>query len=222
MTGEEIKLSGASRTDAGVHARGQVVNFKTRSPIPLKGLLRALSRMLPDDIAVREVEEADPAFRARDASRKLYSYMIALGDAVPPQVKRFVWHLEGPMDVLSMRRAAKELIGRHDFSSFAVADKRRKAINPVRRIYSIRFKVGKLKDFFGSLAEHSRARAIRIDFVGNGFLYKMVRSMVGTLVDAGRGRIGSKDMKNILSAGKRGAAGRTAPPQGLTLVKVTY
>jgi tRNA pseudouridine38-40 synthase len=178
--------------------------------------------MLPPDVVVSDAAEVSQSFNARRSKKKLYTYAIALGDVVPACVKRFVWHISFPVDLLSMKGAAKELVGRHDFSSFAVTDKRRKLLNPVRRIYSIKFRVGGLEEFFGGLGEGSRCKAVKIEFIGDGFLYKMIRSIVGTLVDIGRRGAGAGSMKKILSAASRSAAGRTAPPQGLTLVKVMY
>ncbi len=223
LTGERVKLTGASRTDAGVHASGQVVNFRTRSKVPVEKFPRVLQTALPHDVVVRSAEEVGAEFNARRlAKRKLYSYMIACGDGVPVIARRYVWDIPRHLDILAMKKAAKGLLGRHNFSSFALSDKRRKLVDPFREIYSIKFKVGKLNNFFGELGEPCDSKVIKIEFKGNSFLYKMIRGIVGTLVDVGRGKIDAGSIKNILFAHKRSAAGRTAPAKGLSLVRVDY
>ena len=222
LTGAEVKLIAASRTDSGVHAEGQVVNFRTGSRIPLERLKLAVNRKLSPDIMVRGIEEVKEGFSSRDNKGKLYSYTIALGDDVPSRVKRFAWQVTWDLDVSAMRRAAKTLIGRHDFSSFAVTDKRRVLKDPVRHVRSIRIKSSSLRELFGSLSGGSRAKAIKLEFLGDSFLYKMIRSIVGTLVEVGRGGRRAEDMEKILAAASRGEAGRTAPPEGLTLIKVIF
>jgi len=223
LTGKRTIVCAASRTDSGVHAMGQVVNFKTASTIPVKKVPRALQALLPDDIVIVRAAEGSPAFDARrQAKKKLYSYMIVRSDVVTPAIRRTSWILSGDLDVAAMRRAAKEMTGKHDFTSFTVTDKRRKLGDPFRRIYSIRLKLGSLKEFYGGLAGGLGGRALKIDFSGDGFLYKMVRSIVGTLVDVGRGRISPDDIGRIFGARRRSSAGRTAPSRGLTLIKVYY
>lgn len=223
VTGSRAQVTSASRTDAGVHARGQVVNFRTAVNVPPERLPRIIQAALPDDITVRSAEVVAEGFDARrKAKKKLYSYLIAWGGDVPAAVRRYVWQFPSALDVAAMKKTARALVGRHNFKSFTLNDKRRKLVNPVREIYSIKFRSGKLKDFFGDLGEFSRARAIKIDVEGSGFLYKMVRGIVGTLVDVGRGKIAHGRIKEILSAQKRSAAGRTAPAKGLSLVRVEY
>jgi tRNA pseudouridine38-40 synthase len=223
VTGERARLTAASRTDAGVHAKGQVVSFKTGSKIPLKRLPRVLQGALPGDLAVRSAGSVSAKFSARfSAKKKLYSYFIACGHDVPVGVRRHVWQVVESLDVSRMKRAARELVGRHDFTSFALTDKRRKLVNPYREIYSIRFSTGRPKMFFGELGDGSSSKIIKIDFLGNSFLYKMIRSLVGTLADVGRGKIRAKDIKGVLSERRRSAAGRTAPAGGLSLRRVFY
>ena len=223
VTGERVRVGSASRTDAGVHAEGQVVSFKTESKIPVLKLSEVLVPELPEDILVRSAEEVGADFDARRSARcKVYSYMIVNGARANPVARRYVWCVPGHLDIRAMKKAAAGLVGRKDFTSFALTDKRRKLGDPFREIFSIRVRSGKLSEFFGRLGENCGGKAIRLEFRGDGFLYKMVRSLVGTMVDVGRGRLGAADIRSILASRKRSAAGRTAPAKGLTLVRVEY
>ncbi len=223
VMGEPIEVISASRTDRGVHARGQTVNFLTSAAIPVKKIRQAVNGVLPPDISVKSASAVGAGFNSRfGARKKVYSYTIVAGEDVSPHVSRFVWHIKHPLDLLRIKKAAGKLIGKHDFSSFAVTDRRRKTRSSVRRIFSIRSLSAPLGNFYGDLAGGLRSKALRVEFSGDGFLYKMVRSMVGTLVDAGRGRIGPDEIRKILKGKRRALAGRTAPPQGLMLEKVIY
>ena len=223
LTGERIKVTYASRTDCGVHAAGQTVNFKTSSKIPTGKFADVLDRLLPPDVFIRSAEEVPLNFNARVSARgKLYSYMLICGRRAPAALRRFCWEIYKSPDLKIMKSAAKALVGRKDFSSFGSRDRRRPLVNPVRRIRSIRFCAGNLKKFFGDLSYGCGHKAIRIDFRGDSFLYKMVRTLVGTLVDVGAGRIPKEKVRAILISKSRNSAGRTAPAKGLTLVKVEY
>lgn len=204
---EPARIAGAGRTDAGVHARGQVANFKTGSRIPLDGLRRGLNRKLPTDIRVLLTEEVDVDFHARaDARAKEYRYRMARGEFVSPFDAPFVTAIRGDIDPERMRQAAAQFIGSHDFDSFCPVDCRlenkRRTIDRSEVIEDGRF-----------LDYHVR---------GNGFLRHMVRTMVGTLIDVGQGRRPPGAIEGILASRDRRAAGPCAPARGLVLERVYY
>ncbi len=204
---ERVRVNPAGRTDSGVHARGQVAHFSTKSKIPLYNLQRALNTYLPHDIAVKEIEAAPSDFHARfKAKRKVYSYRILMGQTRSPLSRFHATHYGHPLNVSRMRKGARLLCGEHDFRSFqAHADGEQSS---VRTLYSVRLKEQK--------------PYLTVTFEGNGFLYNMVRNMVGTLLELGRGKITLGEFKKILESRDRCLAGPTAPPQGLTLEKVVY
>lgn len=204
---EELRLIGAGRTDAGVHALGQVANFKTKSKMPMAVMQRALNALLPKDIVIVDIEEAKSDFNARfDARSKTYRYQILNRDYGSAFDRLYQYYVPYKLDVRLMKREARVLVGRHDFKSFQAADKReRMPIRNVRRI-SIR------KD----------GPIINIDIEANGFLYNMVRNIVGTLIEIGRGKFAPGSMRRILRAKDRTLAGPTAPAKGLCLVRVRY
>jgi tRNA pseudouridine38-40 synthase len=208
MTGERISLIGAGRTDAGVHALGQVANFKTECRLSLGVIAHGLNSLIPDDITIREVEEVEGDFHARfSAKSKLYEYRI-LNRRIPSPFQRdFVWHLSGRLDAEDMRRAARCLVGTHDFSSFRAAQSDN--VNPVRTVMALEIKRG-------------RDHRIIVRMRANAFLKQMVRNVVGTLVDVGKGRLSAEGLRGILEARDRTQAGMTAPPQGLFLIEVEY
>lgn len=204
---EKINLIGASRTDAAVHALAQAANFKTRSRMNENQWLKALNSLLPPDIAIKKVAIAPSDFHARFSARgKTYKYQI-LNQPIPSALCRnYVWHIPYPLKVNEMRKAAKFLIGKHDFSSFRASSC--SAENPVRTIKKLTITK---KDGF-----------IKFIIEADAFLHHMVRNIVGTLVEVGMGRLPPDAIKTILHARDRKKAGRTAPPQGLFLVKVIY
>lgn len=204
---ERVSIIPAGRTDSGVHARGQVVNFCARKAIPLYNLQRALNTYLPEDVAVREIREASPDFHARfQARRKIYIYRVLRGPVNFPLSRLHAYHYTHPLDVPVMKKAAELLVGKRDFRSFqAHADGEK---NSVRTLY--RLAIAQKKPF------------ILLTFEGDGFLYNMVRNIVGTLLLLGRGKITLEQFKKVVEAGDRRLAGPTAPPQGLTLEKVIY
>ena len=208
ITRHSVTLYGSGRTDAGVHAKAQVANFKTSDAMECKNMRRALNSMLPAGVSVSAIAEVDKDFHARySVKRKHYRYLI-LNSEIPPALERNrVWLVSYKLDIKAMEKGASCLIGKHDFKSFGV--------NPKYKVNST------VKTIFSLSVVKSGAK-IKIDIIGDGFLYKMVRSIVGTLVDIGRGQIKPLDMKRILRAKERCYASKTAPPQGLYLYKVTY
>lgn len=208
VTGERISLIASGRTDAGVHALGQVANFRTESRIPLHAIKQGVNSLVPDDIAIREVEEVADDFHARfSAKSKLYEYRILNSPVLSPIERNFSWHVSRRLDLGKMRKAAKVLLGTHDFSSFRSAQSDN--LNPVRTLMSLEIRKR------GNHIISVRTRA-------NAFLKQMARNIVGTLVDVGRGRIDPQGLGDILSARDRTRAGMAAPPHGLFLVEVTY
>ncbi|HXH28997.1 MAG TPA: tRNA pseudouridine(38-40) synthase TruA [Candidatus Polarisedimenticolia bacterium] len=206
---EPIRIEGAGRTDAGVHARGQVANFMTASRIPTEGLRRALNARLPEEIRVTAVAEAEAGFHARsDARGKEYRYTLFRGQVLSPFEAPFAVQVRGGFEVEPMRAAAGRLLGRHDFTSFASSHCR--VIGRERTIVLSELRV----DASGDFVEY-RVRA-------DGFLQHMVRTIAGTLVDVGRGRREAGDMTAILRARDRRAAGPCAPARGLVLERVFY
>jgi tRNA pseudouridine38-40 synthase len=207
LVGEPIRIAGAGRTDAGVHARGQVASFTTASPIPLDGLRRGLNARLPADIRVVRAEEAATGFHARtDARAKEYRYRMARGEFVSPFDAPYVTEVRGAIDPGAMREAAAAFLGSHDFGSFCPADCR---LENKRRAID-RSEVREDGPFLEYLVR------------GNGFLRHMVRTMVGTLIDVGQGRRPPGAIGRILAARDRRAAGPCAPARGLVLEQVFY
>ena len=206
LLGSEVRLFGASRTDAGVSALGQVGLIQIDSPIPTENLARAITGRLPADIAVTEAVEIPQNFDLMGAvTNKLYRYTIFTGQVRPVLKIRHCWHLHTKLDITAMSEAAKLLVGKKDFKSFAsAADKRESSVRTIFRC-----------DVSNNKQEKDW---IYIDVEGDGFLYNMVRNIVGTLVDVGNGRWRSKKINEILETKDRTAAGPIAPPQGLCLM----
>lgn len=207
LLGEDVAVTGASRTDSGVHALGNVAVFDTDSPIPADKISYALNRRLPEDIKVQKSEEVDRAFHPRHtASRKTYEYRIYCAP-FPMPVRRLYAHFTYvPMDVALMQSAASYLVGTHDFKSFCSTEAQ--VETTVRQI--------------DSLDVMTEGKEIVIRVSGRGFLYNMVRIIAGTLMEVGRGHMAPEEVKRILAAKDRQAAGPTAPACGLTLMKILY
>lgn len=207
MTGAATPVVGASRTDAGVHAEGQVAHFDTSADIPVHGFRRGLNGLLPPGIAVVAADEVGPDFHARfSAAGKRYRYALLSRADRSPLLRHRTWHRPRPLDLEAMRAAARPLVGEHDFSAFRAAGC--SARHAVRRITGIELR----RD--GDL--------VLLEVTGNAFLRNMVRILAGSLVAAGEGRLDPGDFAAILASRQRERAGQTAPPQGLTLVEVFY
>lgn len=207
LFGHPLTIHGAARTDAGVHAYGQVISFKTSGTIPVERIPLAARSVLPTDIVVYRAVEAEPEFHARiSATSKLYRYQI-LNQLLPdPLLRKYVWHFRGPLAIEPMQEALQHIIGCHDFSAFRATGGA--TISPVRRLIKADCR--------------QNGKMIEFNFHGSGFLYHMVRNIVGTLVDIGIGKKRADDMLRILQSGDRGQAGATAPPNGLYLQEVYY
>ena len=207
MTGEASLVRGAGRTDAGVHALGQVANFTTVAKIPTGGFLRGLNAELPPDIAVLELSDVPATFDARYAARgKLYRYQIWNHLVRAPLHRRTSWHCRAPLDLHAMREAATVFVGEHDFRAFRAADCERKTTVRIVRQMELR----------------SQGPLITCDVEGTAFLKNMVRILVGTLVAVGRGKLTRADLLRIQASGDRTQAGMTAPAAGLSLIHVIY
>jgi tRNA pseudouridine38-40 synthase len=210
LTGFVTKVAGASRTDTGVSALGQVANIIIDSPVPTDNFPKALNHRLPRDIRVLEAIDVPLDFDASsDAKSKLYRYKIYTGKHPNALEVRNAWHRPGKLDVPAMHSAAQFLIGEHDFKSFAAAaDKRSSSVRNVTAC-SVR-------------TDDTDPNWIYIDIEANRFLYNMVRNIVGTLVEIGRSRWQPEKINDILLAKDRTAAGPTAPPEGLCLIWIKY
>jgi tRNA pseudouridine38-40 synthase len=208
LTGETITLIGSGRTDAGVHARGQVASFSTASRIPLRAFRDGLNSLLPRDIAVLEASEAAPAFHARKSARsKTYEYRILNRPQPSPLVRHYAWWIAPRLDLEAMAAAAAVLPGEHDFTAFRASGSDNH--NPVRRI-------------LGAAWSDETCGWLSFTITATGFLRGMVRSLVGTLVEVGRAKAPVSRLAELLANGVRRDAGPTAPPQGLYLVEVFY
>jgi len=214
LTQENIAIHGAGRTDAGVHALGQVASFRTQTALSTGDLQRALNALLPPTIRIVAVEETGPDFNARwSASAKTYRYRLYRGKVVPPAIWRYVLHYPFPLDEDRMRDAAARLVGAHDFASFAAStgseddDKER---STVREIYST------------ELARSADNEELVFTVRGRSFLRYMVRKMVGTLLDVGRGRLAPEDIDRLYELKDRSKSGPTVPAQGLCMVSVEH
>lgn len=212
-----VAVVGAGRTDAGVHALGQVASFSLERTIEPNELKRALNGHLPVDVRVTNVETAEPGFHARLKTRtKTYHYRFCDADVVSPFERQYVWHLPGGLDVDAMDRGARWLEGRHDFQSFQTVGGRLRSTE--RTI--IRSRVNRRS--IDARPERDSAGVVVYEVTGDGFLRHMVRAIAGTLVEIGRGRWPCERMRDVLAARDRRQAGPTAPARGLFLVGVEY
>ena len=207
MTGKQIEVIGCSRTDAGVHAKGMTANVKLDSGLSPKELCAYLNRYLPEDICVKEVSLASERFHSRyNASGKTYCYTCYIGDEKPVFDRKYVYTVEGDLNLAAMKKAAELLIGQYDFASFCANKKMKKST--VRTIDKIELV--------------SKNGYLYITVHGDGFLHHMVRIMVGTLLEVGWGKRTPESMTELLEAKDRAKAGVTAPAQGLCLMSVDY
>lgn len=206
---EKIHVTGSGRTDAGVHAAAQIASFKTDRTFDLKKLFYSLNGILPPEIRVLSLEEADPSFHARfSAKGKCYTYRLTLGPVQPPHWRHISWHVPWKIDLPAMERAASYLIGEHNFSAFtneSVSKEEKDLVKTIKRIDFVPWEFGVL-----------------IEFEGDGFLYKMVRNIVGTLVEVGSLKREPEEMVSVLASLDRKKAGQAAPPLGLFLSRVIY
>ncbi len=216
VTGARVPVDASGRTDAGVHALGQVASFHTECTIPVASLVRALNRQIPPSIRVLEAEEAPPGFHARFQARaKTYRYRLYRGEVCPPHLWRYVHHFRHSLDEAAMTAAALLFEGTHDFTSMTSSQ-------------------GRGRRTADDVPEGSRTRTIYLSRLaregeelvytvrGSGFLHHMVRNMVGTLLEVGRGRLAADQIPAILAAQRRTRAGPTLPGKGLWLVSVEY
>lgn len=211
FTGEALRWNFAGRTDAGVHACGQVANARTTTQQPIETVQRALNALLPFDIAVRRAWDVPLAFHARySATRRDYRYVLLCDPWRSPLRRRAAVHIDAPLNVAAMAQAAQILEGVHDFAAFGSAPD---GVGPTVR-ECFRAACG--------ATEQDGQRLITIELAANGFLRHMVRTIVGTLLLIGRGKLAVEQMEHILASRDRSQAGPTAPPHGLYLMSVTY
>jgi tRNA pseudouridine38-40 synthase len=221
ITGEDVLPQGSGRTDAGVHALGQVASFALAAPIPEANLARALNRTLPAAIRVLSATRETSDFHARHSARaKTYEYRVFRGEICPPWLARYVYALNAPLDVEAMQRAALLVCGEHDFTSFAATDPDR-----VERDSNLTGESSgnNLRCLHGSHWVQEAEKDLLVYRVrGNGFLHHMVRNLVGTFLEVGRGNLAETEIPAILEFRARERAGPTAPARGLYLVNVEY
>lgn len=234
VIGEQVLPQGSGRTDAGVHAMAQVASFALAAPIPAANFHRALNRALPPSIRILAAEKASPDFHARhSAIGKVYRYRIFHGAVCSPFLARTVACSRWPLDVTAMQQAAQAIVGEHDFTSFAACDPDRatrlqqQSLLPdptqanIRRIDSSQWSRASTTPG-EEMTGDANAQIFTYVVRGNGFLHHMVRNLVGTFMEAGRGRIAPTAIADILNGRNRALAGPTAPASGLCLMKVLY
>lgn len=218
ISGKDVSVISASRTDSGVHALAQTASFKTDSHLGCDIFQRALNAILPDDIRVTRSEEVSLEFHPRfNAKEKTYFYIIACANTVSPFVSRYVWRVPYDLDIKTMKRASKFLKGEHDFSAFRAAGCGAKttirniSLMDIEKLNGINFMTTEIRGSF-----------IKITVKANAFLRYMVRNIVGTLVEIGRGKMSIDDMKTAIEQKDRTKTGPTAPAKGLFLEKIKY
>jgi tRNA pseudouridine38-40 synthase len=216
IEGEAVTVTGAGRTDAGVHALGQVATLDVASTIACDAYIRALNAMLPSDVRILAVEEAPPGFHARFSARsKTYRYRMMPATVASPFEARFAWHVTHALDRSAMRAALDACVGQHDFAAFqATGTTVRETVRTIAAAHLI--------DAVPGSALQPDPALLIVEVTGDGFLRHMVRTLVGTLVEIGRGRWPPGEMAAILASRDRARAGPTAPPHGLFLVAVEY
>ena len=203
---EEVALHGSGRTDAGTHAVGQVANFKTKSNIPIYNLVQAINSYLPKDIVVKSAKKVPEKFHSRySAKSKTYRYTILNSNMRDAIGRDYCLHYSTNLDIEKMQKASKALMGKHDFSTFK---SKSDVISSVRTIMKLEIK--------------NRGKFLLFTIEADGFLYKMVRSIVGTLLEVGKGKMTIAEFKKIVKSGARAKAGNTVAANGLCLLKVKY
>lgn len=209
LTGEKLQVIGASRTDAGVHALGNVAVFDTNSRIPGEKFSYALNQRLPEDVVIQQSMEVAADFHPRHCEcLKTYEYTIINRSFPLPEYRNTALFYYGRLDIGKMRRAAEAFLGEHDFAGFCSAGAQ--VQTTIRRIYAL------------EIMEEPEESKLRIRVIGNGFLYNMVRIIVGTLLEVGKGAIPAERVPQIITACDRSQAGPTAPAKGLRLLKIEY
>lgn len=210
LRNEHITVIGSGRTDAGVHAAGQVAHFHWQEELDFRRVLLSLNGLLPRDIRVKSIEIAPPSFHAQyDAIGKEYHYHIHLDPVMNPFQRLYAWHCHAHVDIALLEEAATHFVGKHDFTAFAnEAHRGSAAKDPVRDLY--RLDIVRIEG------------GLRLEFEGDGFLYKMVRNIVGTLIQVSSGQRSLDDIAAIFASKDRKQAAMAAPPQGLFLVRVDY
>ncbi len=221
VTQEDIRATASGRTDAGVHALGQVVSFRGETALDPDVLQKALNAELPQDMVVLDAAVAQDDFHAiASAVRKRYRYLLFDGPVRDVFARHYSWYMHTRLDVAAMHRAAQTLVGKHDFSSFETSGSERES--SVRTVFEVTLRRGQ----GGSTPVFPATRAagdfVTLEIEADGFLYNMVRAIVGTLVEVGQQKRDEAWLAEVLSACDRRAGGRTAPPQGLFLVRVDY
>lgn len=212
---EKVKLIGSGRTDAGVHAQAQVANFRTDSTLALDKLEKSLNAVLPDDIAITKIEEADLDFHSRFCAKsKVYRYTILNRGYPSPLLRNTAYFYPYPLTLKLMQKEARCLLGKHDFKSFCAAGSGVKAT--IRQIKNISISKKRYRLYA------IRYALITIDIEADGFLYNMVRNIAGTLIEIGRGKLPAGSLRRIMLAKDRKLAGPTAPAKGLCLLEVKY
>ncbi len=207
LIGRKIEITGSSRTDAGVHAFQQIANFKVRENFTEKELKTYLNKYLPQDISITDVTSVHERFHARyNANDKTYLYKIWNEEHTNPFMRKYSMQVEEKLNIEKMKQAAQHFIGEHDFTAFSNAKSKKKSM--VRKIYDIKLE--------------EKAGFIQIRIRGNGFLYNMVRKMVGTLIEVGLGEIEAETLPTILNSKERNQTGRLADPAGLYLEKIDF
>lgn len=218
ITGKQSRVIGASRTDAGVHALGQVAAFETESRLGPETIKRALNALLPMDVRVLEASEVGDLFHPRNsAKRKSYFYIIVNQRESSAFFCRYAWMVQKPLELKSMIEAAQVFIGVHDFSSFRSADSGSK--NPVREVFSLNIERFGMLDF---MTTSIKGEFVKIRIEADGFLRHMVRNIASTLVEIGKGRVSVDRIKEILESRDRRLAGPAAPPKALFLERIVY
>ena len=222
LEGRPVTVHGAGRTDAGVHALGQVASVRLAHRLPPPALVRALNARLPPDVRTLHAEHVPDRFHARFHARaKLYRYRLAAAPVANPLERRYVWHLPHAVDCAAMQAAGALLRGRHDFAAFQTAAGENGPGSTVRTIADLRV-VTEPGPGWPAPANDRSGGIVGIEVEGDGFLRHMVRSIVGTLVEVGRARRSVADVAAVLASGRRARAGPTAPARGLFLVRVDY